>query len=168
LEECELTNIGFYGPKYTWRPCKEVVDFIKERLDRGVANQALRDMFLLAEVQVEIALWSDHSPIILHPSGTIRERRLGPNFIHEASWTLEEEYPEVIKKVWEQSISGASHWDRLGVKLKGCRGALTQWQRQKKDPKYMEIKSKLLKLQGRDMLSNGEEEKMYKRNYNFF
>jgi hypothetical protein len=89
LEECKLTNIGFYGPKYTWRHCKEVVDFIKERLDRGVANQALRDMFPLAEVQVEIALWSNHSPIILHPSSTIRERRLGPNFIHKASWTLE-------------------------------------------------------------------------------
>jgi hypothetical protein len=45
LEECRLTDLGFYGPKYTWRNCREGEDFIKERLDRGMTNQAWRDIF---------------------------------------------------------------------------------------------------------------------------
>lgn len=132
LEDCELTDLGFYGPKFTLRNCREREDFIKERLDRGVANQAWRDMFPIAELQVEIAIGSDHYPIILHPTGTARDRRYGPKFRHEASWTLEEEYPVVIKQVWEQPDSGGSHWDKLGVKLMGCRRALVQWQKKKK------------------------------------
>jgi hypothetical protein len=164
LEECELTDLGFYGPKYTWRNYREMEDFIKERLDRGVANQAWRDMFPFAKVQVEIVLWFDHSTIILHPTGIVRERHYGPNFRHEASWTLEEEYLDVIKQVWEQPISGVSHWDKLGVKLMGCRSAITQWQRNKKDPKYMGLKSKLLELQGRDELTNSKEERNVQKN----
>jgi hypothetical protein len=125
-----------------------------------VANQAWRDIFPLAEVNVEEAIWSNHSPIFLHLSGmAVRERRMGSKFRHEASWTLKEEYSEVIKQVWGNFLSGTSHWDHLGVKLKGCRNALTQWQRGKKDPKYKELKTKPLKLQEHEGLSSREEEK---------
>jgi hypothetical protein len=129
LEECELTDLGFYGPKYTWRNCREGEDFIKERLDRGMANQAWRDIFPSAEVQVEAAIWSDHSPIFLRLSGMVaRERRMGQKFRHEASWILEEEYSNVVKQIWGKFSSGTSHWDRLAVKMRGCRIALLQWQ----------------------------------------
>jgi hypothetical protein len=84
---------------------------------------------------------------------------MGPNFRHEASWTLEEDYSEVIKQAWGNSPPGNSYWNRLGAKLKGCRNALIQWQRGKKDPKYKELKTKLLKLQEQEGLSSGEEEK---------
>jgi hypothetical protein len=51
------------------------------------------------------------------------------------------------------------------VKLMGCWRDFTQWQRNKKDLKYMELKSKLLKLQGRDRLSVGEEEKKFTKGF---
>jgi hypothetical protein len=35
LEECELTDLGFSRPKYTWNNCMEDLTFIKERLDKG-------------------------------------------------------------------------------------------------------------------------------------
>jgi hypothetical protein len=35
LEVCELTDLGFYGPKYTWSNCQEGGALIRERLDRG-------------------------------------------------------------------------------------------------------------------------------------
>jgi hypothetical protein len=162
LEECELTDLGFYGPKYTWRNCREGEDFIKERLDRGMANQAWRDIFPSAEVQVEAAVWSDHSPIFLRLSGMVaRERRMGQKFRHEASWILEEEYSNVVKQVWGKFSSGTSHWDRLAVKMRGCRMALLQWQRRKKDLIYKELKTKLLKIQEKEGLSSRDEEKKY-------
>lgn len=126
LEDCDLTDFGFYGPKYTWSNCREGVDFIKERLDRGVANQAWRDLFPEVEVHVEIVLGSDHSPIFLHLASTIRGCRNGPKFQHKASWTLVGDYLEVIKHVWDQPYLSFNIWARLGDKLKGCRSALTR------------------------------------------
>jgi hypothetical protein len=40
LEACELTDLGFFGPKYTWSNCQERNALIRERLDKGVANIA--------------------------------------------------------------------------------------------------------------------------------
>jgi hypothetical protein len=38
FEDCQLCDLGFNGPKYTWNDGKEGVVFIKERLDRAVTN----------------------------------------------------------------------------------------------------------------------------------
>jgi hypothetical protein len=40
LEFCELSDLGFNGPRFTWTNCREESDFTKVRLDRGVANLA--------------------------------------------------------------------------------------------------------------------------------
>ena len=38
LEEFNLVDQGYWGPKYTWSNYREGYEFTKERLDRGVAN----------------------------------------------------------------------------------------------------------------------------------
>lgn len=38
LDECDLANLGYRGPKYTWSNFREGDEFTKERLDKGVAN----------------------------------------------------------------------------------------------------------------------------------
>ena len=65
LEQCELTELNSFGPKFTWSNCREGMDFIKEKLDRGVANQEWRDLFPNAEIKVEFSMGSDHLPIFL-------------------------------------------------------------------------------------------------------
>jgi hypothetical protein len=40
LEECELSDLGYRGSKFTWTNRRHDGDFIKERLDRAVANEA--------------------------------------------------------------------------------------------------------------------------------
>jgi hypothetical protein len=75
LEECELMDSGFSGPKYTWSNCWEEMEFIKEWLDRGVANQAWRDLFPEAALVVELALGSDHLPILVCLDGKLREKK---------------------------------------------------------------------------------------------
>lgn len=42
LEFCKLLDLGFNGPKFTSTNCQEESDFMKVRLDRGVANLAWR------------------------------------------------------------------------------------------------------------------------------
>ena len=38
LETCDFSDLGYIGPKFTWSNCRDNNEFIKERLDRGVAN----------------------------------------------------------------------------------------------------------------------------------
>jgi hypothetical protein len=38
LVNCKLTDLGFIGSKYTWTNCRSADNFVKERLDRVVAN----------------------------------------------------------------------------------------------------------------------------------
>jgi hypothetical protein len=38
LVNCQLTDLGFIGSKYTWTNCRSDGNFVKERLDRAVAN----------------------------------------------------------------------------------------------------------------------------------
>jgi exonuclease III len=66
LEACKLTDLGFCGPKYTWSNCREGRDFIKERLDRGVANEEWRKCFPEAVISMEVAISSDHAPLFLY------------------------------------------------------------------------------------------------------
>lgn len=53
LTDCDLADLGFRGPKYTWSNCQEGQALIKERIDRGVANLAWCDLFPDAEVWVD-------------------------------------------------------------------------------------------------------------------
>jgi hypothetical protein len=62
LEECKLDDLGYCGPKFAWNNCQGG-DNIKERLDRGMANQEWRNFFLEAIVTVEAATSSDHTPL---------------------------------------------------------------------------------------------------------
>ena len=65
LEFCELSDLGFSGPKYTWSNCRDSSDFTKVRLDGGTANCEWRELFSLAEIIVEVVPCSDHSPLLL-------------------------------------------------------------------------------------------------------
>ena len=38
LNACNMIDLGFSGPKYTWRNCHDMNSLIMERLDRVLAN----------------------------------------------------------------------------------------------------------------------------------
>ncbi|XP_059451054.1 uncharacterized protein LOC132181841 [Corylus avellana] len=121
LEECDLTDLGFLGPKYTWNNGREEEDFIKERLDRGVANHEWRDLFPNAELRVEFALGSDHLPVFLCLKGEIGRRNKVPIFRYEASWALEEEYGAVQNR--RNPLSTINRLKKELLNIQGNEGA---------------------------------------------
>jgi hypothetical protein len=40
FEDCGLSDLGFFGPKFSWRNNREGDDYIEERIDRVVANSS--------------------------------------------------------------------------------------------------------------------------------
>lgn len=105
LEECELLDLGFRGPKFTWNNRREGDAFIKERLNRVVANVGWCTIFPTADFCVEEAMSSDHCPIFVTLNDEKRGRRNPPRFRHEARWMMEGSYSEVIKKVWIAKVT---------------------------------------------------------------
>ena len=85
LEECELSDLGFRGPKYIWSNCRESGEFIKEHFDRGVANIEWCDLFPSAEIWVEGQTNSDHAMLNLFLFSQSRVKVKACRFRYEAS-----------------------------------------------------------------------------------
>ena len=66
LEDCDLSDLGFEGDCFTWRNHSHIEDdYIRERLDRAVANDAWRGMFPGLRVINGDPRHSDHRPVII-------------------------------------------------------------------------------------------------------
>ena len=93
LEVSDLTDLGYVGDAFTWRNNSHTNSlYIRERLDRAVANEEWRIRFPLHKVINGEPRHSDHRPVIVETEH--RERVLGPprtkTFRFEASWTEED------------------------------------------------------------------------------
>jgi exonuclease III len=98
LEFCQLGDLGFTGPRFTW--CNQRMDnsFTKERLDRAVANPDWCAVFPKVSVLVLPARASDHNPLSVSFSESTSEgipHRRG--FKYEAWWEKDAECSNVIK-----------------------------------------------------------------------
>ncbi|XP_059436777.1 uncharacterized protein LOC132169841 [Corylus avellana] len=137
---CELVDMGFRGPKYTWNNGREGAAFIQERLDRAVANDRWSSLFPQAEILVEGSSCSDHLPLFVVFHEQWRRRRTERRFIHEASWVLDGTYAEVINSAWNPRHTRVGEWGGLFKKLGRCKVELKRWQEKKKKPET-EIKN---------------------------
>ncbi|XP_059436328.1 uncharacterized protein LOC132169286 [Corylus avellana] len=87
LEECGLSDLGYVESKYTWSNAREDGRFLKERLDRALANDEWCSMFQHVEVQVLAARSSDHKPLlILFTRSKKEDACVKRGFRFEAKW----------------------------------------------------------------------------------
>jgi exonuclease III len=103
LEHCELEDLGYVGDPFTWRNNWHVASgYIRERLDRVVANSAWRCLFPLYKVINGDPRHSDHRPLITElneQSCFLENRGSGEKcFRFEASWLQEEGCEHIIEE----------------------------------------------------------------------
>jgi hypothetical protein len=77
------------------------VAFIKEMLDRGVANTEWIAIFPDALVNVEAAVSSDHTPLALSLKKITRRKKRRKSPKYKSVWALEERYKDVITSAWK-------------------------------------------------------------------
>lgn len=98
LEDCDLSDLGFSGPRYTWCNSKSDGNFTQERLHRAVANREWCSRFHHVEVQVLATRSSDHNPIlILYNDVPPKPGSSRRGFKFEAKWQLDPECHDIIK-----------------------------------------------------------------------
>jgi hypothetical protein len=103
LEYCGLSDLGFKGSKFTWSNRHQDGSFMKERLDRAMANYAWCELFMRREILVLPSRTSNHCLLLVrifdaHQSP--RRSHLHRSFKFEASWLVDENYMTVIKDAW--------------------------------------------------------------------
>lgn len=111
------------------------------------ANSKWRELFDQALVFVDIAVGSDHNPLILNTQSPLNI--VGKPFKFESLWTTEEECREIISEAWQRSSEGSS-MVKFCKKLRGCKEKLKEWHRAKFGDLRFQIavtKDKLLEVQ---------------------
>jgi hypothetical protein len=98
LEICNLSDLGFKGPKLTWKNRRGDKGYIKERLDRVLANNEWIGLFEEVSVQVMAERLSNHKPLLVRIMKEREERvPFQKGFKFEASWLMDKEYNNIIK-----------------------------------------------------------------------
>lgn len=126
LDYCNLIELESRGPVFTWCNGRDGQNFIRECLDRVVANKEWCDAHPNAEISIEEATASDHSPIHIVLLGRATERRSG-GFGFEASWAEEEGCKKIIKQVWHEKLASRGCWQNVEKKMEKSKKELMCW-----------------------------------------
>jgi hypothetical protein len=159
LEDCGLSDLGFVGSKYTWTNGQQGGNFMKERLDRAVANRAWCALFNHREVRVLAARTSDHKPVLVRSidsSGV--HSRFHRSFKFEAHWLADEDCLGVIGEAWAESEHNEDGTCSTRERLERCQTKLTRWSDSKfraQDRDLEEKTKQLAELQKQEDGNNG-------------
>jgi hypothetical protein len=154
LLDCSLGDLGFNRSKFTWSNKRDMEVFVKERLDRALANTGWCRRFLKVEVQVLPVCTSDHKPLWIRLASTAEVGRRKSSFKFEACWNMDAECADVIREAWKGRGQGSAVNLSTSIdKLDQCRHALSEWSRKKFGDVPNRLKSMTKRL---DLLQQNE------------
>ncbi|KAF5472200.1 hypothetical protein F2P56_008937 [Juglans regia] len=149
LEKGNLLDLKWVGSKFTWSNRHKDASFMKEGLDKAVANPTWVQLFKECWVEVLTGKSSDHRPILLTMNRRDRFIRKDCRiFRYEASWDKEEGCEKVIQKAWRTNDRMRDSQTPITEQLERCIGALLGWSKHFKLDSNKEIKLKFEVLKG--------------------
>lgn len=100
IDNCNLIDLGFSGPKYTWHRNIQGRCKLSKHLDRTLADFSWRTYFPEATVRHLHRLYSDHNPILINLCESSLRRGTRP-FRFEVVWVSRPLYYDVVE-AWNQ------------------------------------------------------------------
>lgn len=120
LNYCDMLDLGFTGPKFTWTNVREIGGLIQERLDRACGNQSWVIKYPAATVLHLPRTGSDHCPVLLTTSPQNYTGHTKP-FRFETMWMSHPDFPHITNFHWLHSSGSVS------LKTKNFTDALHVW-----------------------------------------
>ena len=112
LEDTGLDDLGFVGDAFTWRNNWHRVDgYVRERLDRAVANVSWRCLFPLYKIINGDPRHSDHMSVLAELNEqSLMVGDLGGvrTFRFEAAWLQEDDCVKVVEEAWNSACENGS------------------------------------------------------------
>ena len=99
LDVCNMLDLGFVGPKYTWTNRRPISDLILERIDRCFANPSWRVLYPKATVTHLTRTYSDHCPVLIELFGYTPSGQNKPFRFH-TMWLLHPRFPNIVQEAW--------------------------------------------------------------------
>ena len=97
---CDLRDISFVGPKFTWIYQRADGTQIRERLDRALATSEWFDLFPAAKLHHQSTSASDHSMLLLRMVAGSKRKKVKRSFKFESMWLKDSSYKEVVRSAW--------------------------------------------------------------------
>ncbi|KAK6164533.1 hypothetical protein DH2020_001397 [Rehmannia glutinosa] len=138
--ECELSDLGFSGHRFTWTNGRSGEDNIQERLDRVLANETWKNIFPSWRVSHLHRVKSDHTPLLVNFDNVDRcfsHNRRKKKFRFEKMWLEHQDCEKIVKQAWSQQET--SNFMR---KLNHCGEVLQAWDKNE----FGQIRKKLTLL----------------------
>lgn len=119
-------DLGFSGPPFTWTKLLNN-QLIRERLDKGTANNLWRRIYPDVRVKNQIPIGSNHAPIILTLKP--KDKFLPRPFRFEWMWTQDERCKEEIDNKWNRPFNGTNS-NKIKRNIKSLPNDLRKWNRE--------------------------------------
>ena len=115
MEDYKLSDLGFKGDVFTWWNNSHHDQYIRERLDRAVADDEWQAKFPGFSVRNGDPRHSDHRPVIVTMEKEVTSRRRGhaPAFRFEAGWVQEENCEMIVENAWKLTVDPGGRWRML-------------------------------------------------------
>ena len=102
LDRCNMMDIGFAGPRFTWTNRREVQALIQERIDRYFVNPSCCVIYPDARVIHLTRCHSNRCPMLLEMQPRAQYGRIRP-FRFQTGWLLNPSFFPIVHQAWERN-----------------------------------------------------------------
>ncbi|KAM0853650.1 hypothetical protein ACQ4PT_050943 [Festuca glaucescens] len=130
LDACNLVDLGFSGPKFTWSNRQDAQCNVRVRLDRAVPNDSFSSIFEGCNVENIITTSSDHYALLISLTAVSPHFERTPvkqGFRYEAMWKRAEDYASVVEAAWQPNSTGPNPLQATWANLNQMAGSLKDW-----------------------------------------
>ena len=99
IDACNVIDLGFAGPKFTWTNKRPISDLILERIDRCFASLEWRLLFPEATVTHLPRTFFDHHPVLVELCKPKTDHGSKP-FRFQTMWLLHPDFHKVVHETW--------------------------------------------------------------------
>uniref|UniRef100_A0A803MN94 TAFII55 protein conserved region domain-containing protein n=1 Tax=Chenopodium quinoa TaxID=63459 RepID=A0A803MN94_CHEQI len=104
IDQCHLRDLGFKGSTFIWERGNSMSTFVREWLDRFLADDRWMTLFPEYEVRNFPIYSSDHAPIMVYLKKKAESDRCGKSFKFEPLWLSREDCGEIVDRSWNASL----------------------------------------------------------------
>ena len=104
LDSCNMVDMGFAGPRYSWTNKRDISNLILERIDRYFMNPVWCVLYPNAKVTHLPRCHSDHCPMLMEAFPTNPLATNKP-FRFQEFWLSDLTFPNIVSKAWSSDKS---------------------------------------------------------------